>query len=103
MGGTEKYQYKVIVKDPYARKLLPDYLARKKMQTAEILRALESKDYESIENIAHRLYGSGAAYGLDTISAFGDKLEQAARRRDTELVEKLTKDLSHYLENLTIA
>ena len=103
MGGAEKYKYRVIVKDPYARKLLPDYLARKKVQTAEILKSLESKDYECIETVAHRLYGSGAAYGLDTVSAFGDRLEQAARRRDAALIEKLTKDLIHYLENLTIA
>lgn len=99
----EKRQYKVVVRDPYARKLLPDYIARKKVQTADILEALEAGDYESIEGVAHRLYGSGAAYGLDTVSAFGDKLEQAAKRKDAPLIAKLAKDLAHYLENLTIA
>lgn len=102
MSGKAGYKYKVVVTDPYARKLLPDYLERKKKQATGILKALEAGDYQWIESVAHRLYGSGSAYGLDAVSVFGDKLEQAARERNAMRIRGLVKDLEDYLRNLTV-
>lgn len=102
MDSKGPYKYRVVVTDPYAKELLPDYLGRKRAQIAGILTALNAGDYQWIENVAHRLYGSGMAYGLDAVSGFGNRLGQAAKARNALRIRSLVKDLDQYLENLII-
>ena len=102
MSARDDYKYRVVVSDPYAKKLLPEYLERKRTQIVSMLAALDAGDYRRIEHVAHRLHGSGMAYGLDAISAFGSRLEQAARARNAPTIQHLVEELDHYLEKLTI-
>ncbi len=102
MTDKKRKEYRVTVTDPYARELLPGYLARRKAQILVMRDALEAGDFERVQRAGHAMYGSGAAYGLDQVSVIGDRLEQAALRKDRAAVDSLLGDLAHYLEHLRI-
>lgn len=91
------------VADPFARRLLSQYLQRRKSDLTRLRTALAEQDFASIQLTGHNLYGSGAAYGLEQISALGAKLEQAARTQQTEQISALVDEMERFVTKITIA
>lgn len=91
------------VADPFARRLLSQYLQRRKSDLTRLRTALAEQDFASIQLTGHNLYGSGAAYGLEQISALGAKLEQAARTHQTEQISALVDEMERFVTKITIA
>jgi len=46
--------------------------------------------------------GSGAGYGFDTISEIGKSVEQAAKEKNSEEIQKQVKALSAYLDRVEV-
>ena len=91
------------VADPFARRLLAQYLERRKSDLTRLRTALAEQDFASIELTGHNLYGSGAAYGLEAISALGARLEQAARAQQEERIGDVVDELERFVTGVTIA
>ena len=53
--------------------------------------------------LGHSMKGSGEGYGFDTISEIGRFLEEAAKKRDRQAIEKWMRKLLIYLERVQIA
>lgn len=90
------------VADPFARRLLNQYLQRRKSDLARLRSALGENDFASIQLTGHNLFGSGAAYGLEEVSALGAKLEQAAKSQQTGQVSDLIDELERFVTRVTV-
>jgi HPt (histidine-containing phosphotransfer) domain-containing protein len=90
------------IADPFARRLVGQYLENRNDDIARLTKALGSADFETIRITGHNLFGSGAAYGFDDISAIGASIESAATDSDVPLVERLIGDLRELLAKITV-
>lgn len=57
-------------------------------------------DLEGLANAAHRLRGSGGAYGFDVLSDIAERLEQAAAREQHEAARQVLSELLDLLDSL---
>ena len=72
--------------DVIVAQLMPGYLKNRELDLKLLKGFLEQKDWKAIENIAHRLKGSSAAYGLPLLGEMGSTLEESARLKDLQAV-----------------
>ncbi len=91
------------VDDPFARRLLNQYLERRKTDLQRLRVALTEKDFASIQLTGHNLLGSGAAYGLEEVSSLGEKLEQAAKSEQADQISALVDELERFVTKVTVA
>ena len=84
--------------DPDFADDIPWYLGQVKEYTEAIGTALGKADFEAIRDAGHRMKGSGESFGFDAISAMGKSLEQAAKEKNGDEIQKKLKELSRYLE-----
>ena len=84
--------------DPFARRLISQYLGRRKADIDLLRKAVGVGDFERIRVTGHNMSGSGSAYGLDQVSEVGAALEKAALAGDGtgigELIDQLDGILS---------
>lgn len=90
------------ITDPFARKLVGDYLENRRADIAKLTQALLDSDFETIRITGHNLLGSGAAYGFEAISEMGAGIESAAETRDIRGIERCIADLQHLLGEVRI-
>jgi hypothetical protein len=83
--------------------VVPDYLACRLVDCAEIERLLISGGMERIQILGHRMKGSGGSFGFDEISAIGEILEFAAQVADAETVRSAAGRLERYLKRVSVA
>ena len=90
------------INDPFARKLVGDYLENRRADIARLTQALKDSDFESIRVTGHNLFGSGAAYGFEAISEMGAGIESAAEARDVPGIERRIADLKDLLKQVKV-
>lgn len=101
IGRYAKGDEKITVPlDPEIANLVPGYLENRHKDIVRMREALEKGDYEAIEYMGHSMRGSGKAYGFNSISDIGQRLEQAAKAADAEEICRLIEDLSSYIERV---
>jgi CheY-like chemotaxis protein len=93
--GKEK-----IVLDETLLPLIPEYLQSRKEDLEKIKEALENRDYNKIEDLGHKMKGSGKCYGFEMISTLGHRIELSARERKPSEIEKSIGQMKDYLLNL---
>lgn len=91
------------ITDPFARRLLNQYLERRQNDLGRLRGALSDESFDLIERTGHNLFGSGAAYGLEPISELGAQLELAAQKRDKAQVSLLIDALERFVGQVTIS
>lgn len=82
--------------------LIPQYLNRIRDTLKNVEGLVEIPDFNAIQNMGHKLSGSGGMYGIDQISKYGQWIESAAILKDRTLVQKLSQDLYNYLNEVEI-
>lgn len=92
----------VEVEDPCVRQLIQRYLSRREEDLTKLRSFLSGSDFEQIVIQGHNLSGSGAAYGLDQISAIGASLFEAASTQDRAAIIKQIDALEAYVRNVRI-
>lgn len=90
------------IADPFARKLVGQYLQNREGDIGRLQDALRRDDFETIRVTGHNLYGSGSAYGLDEVSRIGANLEQAAEQQDSSGVVRLVAELAEFLRTVEV-
>lgn len=99
---TTKSGKPIEIKDPFARSLMGRYLDNRKEDIGKLTDALVGGDFEIIRVTGHNLYGSGSAYGFETISRIGRDLEVAADTANGASVEALIRELAEFLQKLKV-
>jgi len=92
----------VDIGDPFARKLMAQYLANRQDDLRKLRDAVSSEDFETVRLTGHNMHGSGSSYGLDRISELGRDLETAAIEHDKTAVSQLISALESYVRTLNI-
>jgi len=82
--------------------LIPRFLKSRAMDIEKVRGLLAESDFESIELLGHSLKGNGAGYGFDGLTTIGQVLEQAAKEKSPEGINKSLADMAEYLENLEV-
>lgn len=83
--------------DPFAEQLKSRYLERRRADLLSLPKALQRKDFAAIGLAGHNMYGSGSAYGFDTVTLIGRRLENAARACEAREIETLITELETFL------
>ena len=78
------------------RALLKQFADRQFEEAAEIQRALERRDYETAERLAHTVKGSAGNLGARVLSELADGLERAIRSHDAEAI---ASQINHFAED----
>ncbi|MFH1604159.1 MAG: Hpt domain-containing protein [Pseudomonadota bacterium] len=82
--------------------LMPRFLAHRAEDVTRLRAALACADFELIRATAHRMKGSGGAYGFPDISRLGAALEECARVRDAAAIAGLVASLEAYLGRIEV-
>ena len=93
----------IAVADPFARRLMAQYLSRRGPDFEALTAALADSDFDTIELIGHKLFGSGSAYGLHEVTRLGGELESAAQARNSEKISVLIGEFEAYVQQLKLA
>lgn len=88
--------------DPFARRLLSQYVERRKCDIETIRAALADGRFEDIRITGHNMSGTGAAYGLDKVSELGAGIERAAKAGQADQVEQVIAELEAYIATLRL-
>ena len=84
------------------RDLIPSFLSRRRTDLQTLKKALESRDYETILSIGHRMKGNGESMGFRAISEIGAALEEASSAEEDKAIEHQAKRLESYLERIDV-
>ncbi|MGI9262046.1 MAG: Hpt domain-containing protein [Woeseiaceae bacterium] len=98
-NDTEK---PIDVNDPFARRLILQYLGRRRDETSILRSALANGHFDKIRITGHNLSGSGSAYGLARVSELGAGLESAAKGRNSAEIARLIEELDRYVSSLRL-
>ena len=82
--------------------LIPGYLQNRREDVRTIQEALQKGEFEIIRVLGHRMKGSGGGYGLEEISAIGQKLEASAKNGDSGTISSQMARLAEYLDLLEV-
>lgn len=92
---------KIIIKiDSIIAPLIPDFMKNRENDITTLNTALSDKDFETLRITGHNLKGCGAGYGFQGITDIGAKIETAAVDQDTDDIQTLIGELTHYLDNV---
>jgi len=90
-----------IILDETLLPLIPEYLQNRKEDIRKIKKALEKKDFGKIEDLGHKMKGSGKCYGFEKISMLGHQIEVSAKERKAREIKRSLGQMQDYLFNLT--
>ncbi|MBF0519665.1 MAG: Hpt domain-containing protein [Nitrospirae bacterium] len=82
--------------------LIPRYLEHRRKDIKAINKAVEDSDFESIRLLGHSMKGSGGGFGCDEITDIGDRMEIAAKEKNSDVIMELTHQLSSYLDRVRV-
>ncbi|RII27686.1 MAG: Hpt domain-containing protein [Geobacter sp.] len=102
MKNAEKSDRIVVQVDAEIQEAIPFFLELRKKNIAEIMTALNDKDYDQVKRLGHNIKGSGGSYGFDEVSRIGLDLETAALEQNDNAMRNLTGELEDYLARVEI-
>ncbi|MBF0466576.1 MAG: Hpt domain-containing protein [Nitrospirae bacterium] len=82
--------------------LMPRYMEHRRKDIKAIHKAMEESDFEAIRGMGHSMKGSGGGFGCDEITDIGDRMEIAAKEKNSGLIMELTHQLSSYLDRVRV-
>ena len=98
-----KQEGKIIVHvDPDIADLIPGFLDNRRKDTESIGEALTQGDFETIQLLGHSMKGAGGSYGFDAITDIGGSLEQAAKGKDADGIQRSVQELAIYLDQVEV-
>ncbi len=80
--------------------LVPEYLKNRKEDIQRIRHALEKRNFGTIEDLGHKMKGSGKCYGFQKISMLGHRIEISAKEQNADEIEESAGLLQDYLSSL---
>lgn len=103
LNAEGKERGKIVVEiDPDLEELIPGYLQNRRNDIEDIRKALDSADFELIQQMGHTMKGSGGGYGFDFISAIGLTLEEGAKEKSVEKVQDSLRGLCDFLDRVEV-
>ncbi|MGD0435460.1 MAG: ATP-binding protein [Bryobacteraceae bacterium] len=86
--------------EEWLKPVVGGYLQKCRADVAVLRVAMDSRDYDKIRMLGHRLAGTGGGYGFQPITDIGGALEESALARDIARVSASIEDLDRYLKGV---
>ena len=102
MEGIKVMSKNTVYVDEDLKELIPDFLENRSEDIKELKSAISTKDFEAIRKIGHTIKGVGGGYGFDYVTELGQKIEEAAKKSDEDLLNELILELENHLDNVEI-
>jgi CheY-like chemotaxis protein len=80
--------------------LIPEYLENRKEDVQRIRYALEKQNFDTIEDLGHKMKGSGKCFGFEKISMLGHRIEMFAKQKNAGEIAESVEQMQDYLSNL---
>jgi CheY-like chemotaxis protein len=80
--------------------LIPEYLENRKEDVQRIRYALDTQNFDAIEDLGHKMKGSGKCFGFEKISMLGHRIEMFAKQKNAGEIEESVEQMQDYLSNL---
>jgi CheY-like chemotaxis protein len=93
---------RVIEVEPELLALLPGFIAKRKGDARAIRSALADGNLALIGVLAHNMKGTGASYGLPTVSELGRSLGDAVEHLDVAAIGRVVDELADYLGEVEV-
>lgn len=84
------------------RDLIPNFMNSRQVELEEIHRIIQSKDFDALAKIGHRLKGTSLNYGFNDLGKIALQLEIAGKEKNITAAESLLFEIRNYLENVSI-
>jgi len=97
---TAKPETETVHLDEAILPLIPEYIENRKKDVIKIREALEKQEFNKIEDLGHKMKGSGKCYGFEKISMLGHQIEMSARQKNSPEIERSADRIQDYLSNL---
>ena len=81
-------------------RILGKYIEHRKRDFKECLMSFKRHQYDKIEKVGHQLKGNGATFGHPDLSSIGEKLEEGAKEKNTEILEKSLEEFSDWIKKV---
>jgi signal transduction histidine kinase/CheY-like chemotaxis protein len=101
-GGSSAAPKTVIPVEPGMEDVVPGYLEKRRADLGVYRAALSANDLDGIKKLAHKMKGTGAGYGFQTLTDLGASLERAAIDRNSARIAKDLDELAVYLESIEL-
>jgi HPt (histidine-containing phosphotransfer) domain-containing protein len=82
---------------------VPIYLEGRKADLEALRSALEQDNFSRVQDIGHKMKGTGSSYGFDQITAIGGRMELAARAGSAAEIGACISALSDCLSRIESA
>ena len=82
--------------------IMPGFLKNREGDIADLTKAIEEKDDETVKSIGHKLSGNAGGYGLDALGEIGQEIENAGVQKDWAKVQSELDNMKDYLNRLEI-
>ncbi len=92
----------IVEVDKELESVFPRYLRNREEDLLKIETALEKKDFETLRQIGHKMFGNASGYGLLELGEMAKKLETAASERKYDICREMSKSMRRYLSDLTL-
>ena len=101
-GGSPAVAKILIPMEPGLEDVIPGYLEKRRADVASYRSALAAADFDSIRKLAHKMKGTGAGYGFQTLTDLGASLERAALDGNSTRVAEDLDRFAVYLESIEL-
>lgn len=94
---------KITVKiDSDLEDLIPGFLDNRQKDMENLNKAVNIKDYKTLQSIGHSLKGVGGGYGFHRMSEIGAAIENAGKDSNLDVAKAQIAELGDYLSRLDI-
>ncbi len=102
-GGAIKMSEKnKVYVDKDLKELIPMFLENRSQNINELRELMEEKKFDEIENLGHKIKGSGGGYGFDRVTDLGRAIEKAAAEEKFDELQELIDEFSEHIEKVEI-
>ena len=78
-------------------KMRKKYMERRVSEIPKMLKAIEDKDFATLEMMGHKMKGIASSFGFSILSELGEKLEEAAKNKNLTQIEIYQKQIGQFL------
>ena len=84
--------------------MLPEFLmiCRTDLLTIRSAMVMVTADYRTVEDLGHRMRGTGDGLGFDFVTEIGGEIENAAMRHDGPVIRGKVKIMQNFLDHVEV-
>ena len=102
--GEEKMDDDVIEVevDQDLEELIPGYLEKRVKDVEQLRGWVDDENYSEIQELSHKIKGSGGGYGFQHLSEYASLMEQASKEKDLSVIKENIEKIDDYVKRVRV-